>query len=394
MTDLPEFSLLLPVYAGDRADHLERAFVSSVHGQSLRPSEVVMVQDGPVGPELEERIAVLVAGSPVPVRHVRIERNVGLAVALTEGLAACRHDVVARMDADDISLPQRFAVQIPLIAQGHDLVGSGMYEFTEDETGRETLGATRNPPTSSADISRYARFHDPFNHPTVVYTKAAVERADVQTPAEVRSQLWHLFSARLVPVADYYTPGNVLVRDVLRAAPPGALIRAMGIQNIKGTGLDFVYRWQAWDHHATQLRALAGSGTDAVVAAAQALAASTELGVLEAETLRTAIARLSQVGLGQTDILQSLVARIERNLESNLQQVDAHRQSTPEEGNRAWRWILRTTEQLLDAGDAVRRRRTANQVYADLVAGRVSSARAAYELKHLNQRQKGGWLSG
>lgn len=190
MTDLPEFSLLLPVYAGDRADHLERAFVSSVHGQSLRPSEVVMVQDGPVGPELEERIAVLVAGSPVPVRHVRIERNVGLAVALTEGLAACRHDVVARMDADDISLPQRFAVQIPLIAQGHDLVGSGMYEFTEDETGRETLGATRNPPTSSADISRYARFHDPFNHPTVVYTKAAVERAGGYAPPGLMEDYW------------------------------------------------------------------------------------------------------------------------------------------------------------------------------------------------------------
>lgn len=228
----------------------------------------------------------------------------------------------------------------------------------------------------------------------VAAASAAVNRADAQTPSDVRDHLWHLFSARLLPVHDYETPGNVLVRDILRAAPPGALIRAMGIQNIKGTGLDFVYRWQAWDNHAAQLRALAGSATDAVVAAAQALAASTELGVLEAETLRTAIARLSGVGLGQTDILQSLVARIERNLESNLHHVDTHRQSAPEEGNRAWRWLLSTTEQLLDAGDAVRRRRTANQVYADLVAGRVSSARAAYELKRLNQRQKGGWLSG
>ena len=228
----------------------------------------------------------------------------------------------------------------------------------------------------------------------VAAAKAAVERANAQTPATVRDQLWHLFSSRLVPVHDYYTPGNVLVQEILRAAPPGALIRAMGIQNIKGTGLDFVYRWQAWDIHAAHLRALTGSGIETVIAAAQSLAASTELGVLEAETLRSAITRLGQAGLGQTDILQSLVTRIERNLESNLQLVDAHRQSTPEEGNRAWRWLVSTTEQLLDAGDAVRRRRTANQVYADLVAGRVSSARAAYELKQLNQRQKGGWLTG
>lgn len=176
-TELPPFSLLLPVYAGDTAKHLDRAFRSSVHQQTVPPSEVVLVQDGPVGAELVAKIAELIADSPVPVRLVPIPQNVGLARALTLGLAECANDVVARMDADDISLPERFAVQVPLIAQGHDLVGSGMYEFTEDEAGTETLGSTRNPPTASADIARIARFHDPFNHPTVVYTKSAVTRA-------------------------------------------------------------------------------------------------------------------------------------------------------------------------------------------------------------------------
>lgn len=176
-TELPPFSLLLPVYAGDTARHLDRAFRSSVHQQTLPPSEVVLVQDGPVGAELVAKIAELIADSPVPVHLVPIPQNVGLARALTLGLAECANDVVARMDADDISLPERFAVQVPLIAQGHDLVGSGMYEFTEDGAGTETLGSTRNPPTASADIARIARFHDPFNHPTVVYTKSAVARA-------------------------------------------------------------------------------------------------------------------------------------------------------------------------------------------------------------------------
>ena len=55
---------------------------------------------------------------------------------------------------------------------------------------------------------------------------------------------------------------------------------------------------------------------------------------------------------------------------------------------------MRTAEKILDAGDAVRRRRRANAVYRDLVAGRIASARAAYELKQLTQRQKGGWLAG
>ncbi len=208
----------------------------------------------------------------------------------------------------------------------------------------------------------------------------------------INDLLWTLFSARIVPVQDYYTPGNVLVRRILRDAPPGLRIRAMGIQNIKGTGLDFIYRWQAWDAHAAQSVVLAGTDGDAALAAAQALAASTELGVLELETLGTAIAQARAGRLGQSDLMQSLLARIERNLEAAQQAIDAYSNQGPQNNNRAWAWLVSTAERILDAGDAVRRRRHANRVYADLIAGRISSARAAYELKQLTQRQKGGWL--
>ncbi|TFD50792.1 glycosyltransferase [Cryobacterium frigoriphilum] len=190
MTDLPAFSLLLPVYHGDSAAYLRRSFHSSVHDQTLRPSEVVLVEDGPVGAELTAQIVRLIETSPVPVVHVRISENAGLAVALTTGLAACTNDVVARMDADDVSLPERFAIQIPLIAAGHDLVGSGMWEFSEDASGTEIAGAERNPPTSAADIARYARFHDPFNHPTVVYTKSAVAAAGGYAPLGLMEDYW------------------------------------------------------------------------------------------------------------------------------------------------------------------------------------------------------------
>lgn len=190
MTDLPAFSLLLPVYHGDKAAHLKNSFHSSVNDQTLRPSEVVLVEDGPVGLALSEEIADLIEASPVPVIHVRISENAGLAKALTTGLVACTHDVVARMDADDISLPERFAVQIPLIAAGYELVGSGMCEFSEDASGAEIPGAERNPPTTPADIAKYARFHDPFNHPTVVYTKTAVARAGGYAPLGLMEDYW------------------------------------------------------------------------------------------------------------------------------------------------------------------------------------------------------------
>jgi glycosyltransferase involved in cell wall biosynthesis len=169
---LPErLSLLLSVWAGDRPDFLTEAFRSTVDAQTRRPDQVVIVRDGPVDAALAARIAELVASSPVPVDVVALERNVGLGPALDAGLAACRHDVVARMDADDISLPHRFAVQMPIIESGVDIVGSGLLEFAASP---EDVVGTRTPPIEPDDIRVRARFADPFNHPTVVYRRDLV----------------------------------------------------------------------------------------------------------------------------------------------------------------------------------------------------------------------------
>lgn len=168
------FSLLLPVYAGDRPEFLRRAFDSTVTEQERRPSEVVVVVDGPVPGPLDACLQELAAASPVPTRLLRLPRNLGLGDALEAGLAACAHEVVARMDADDISRPDRFARQLPVIEAGADLVGTGLLEIGDSE--HEVVGR-RVPPTSPEVISRTARLHDPFNHPTVVYRRSAVAAA-------------------------------------------------------------------------------------------------------------------------------------------------------------------------------------------------------------------------
>ena len=168
------FSLLISTYAGDDPGYLREAFLSTVHKQTRPPAEVVLVQDGPVPPELSEVIGELAEGSPVPVRHVVMDANVGLGPALDRGLEACRHEIVARMDADDVSLPERFERQLPVIEAGADIVGSGLLEFGEsadDVVGRRT------PPTDPDEIRRVVRFRDPFNHPTVVYRRSAVQAA-------------------------------------------------------------------------------------------------------------------------------------------------------------------------------------------------------------------------
>ncbi|MGN6244218.1 MAG: glycosyltransferase [Motilibacteraceae bacterium] len=160
------FSLLLAVWAGDRPDYLERAVRSSVHEQSRRPDELVVVEDGPLPGQLARHLDGLLRSCPVPVRRVRLARNVGLGPVLDAGLAACSHDIVARIDADDLSLPHRFEVEVPVVERGEaDLVGSALLEFERDE--HQVVGV-RVPPTSPEAIVRAARLHDPFNHPSVV----------------------------------------------------------------------------------------------------------------------------------------------------------------------------------------------------------------------------------
>jgi glycosyltransferase involved in cell wall biosynthesis len=181
------FSLLLPVYGRDDPAHLERAFVSAVQEQTRRPDEVVLVRDGPVPDALAATLARLAADSPVPVRLVELPENRGLAPALTAGLAACSNDVIARMDADDIALPERFERQLAVIDEGYDLVGSGLLEFADDEA--HTIGR-RTPPVGEERIRRYARFHQPFNHPTVVFRRQAVARAGGYLAVGLMEDYW------------------------------------------------------------------------------------------------------------------------------------------------------------------------------------------------------------
>lgn len=222
---MPEpFSLLLPLYRGDRPGFLTAAFVSSVHEQQRRPDEVVIVRDGPVGDGLADTLRELVANSPVPVILVELPDNVGLAAALTVGLEHCSFEIVARMDADDVSYPNRFAVQLPIIEQGFDVVGSAMHEFTAESGNERRIVGTRTPPADQEGIVRQIRFHNPFNHPSVVLRKSSVQRSGGYEALGTMEDYW-LF-ARMV--ADGARVANVPVPLIAYRVDAGAYARRGG----------------------------------------------------------------------------------------------------------------------------------------------------------------------
>ncbi len=211
--------------------------------------------------------------------------------------------------------------------------------------------------------------------------KAALDRA-------FREQIKLWFQRKITVVTDFHASGDKVI-DVLReVTPPGMFNRTIGMQNIKGTGLDFVYRWQAWE--TVYLACEKAESGDPLVAAEglQTLQIFQEFGIASEERVRATVARLREIA-GEKSVpqLDLIMASLEEQLAKVRQGMTVARS-----GGRM-DWIVSSLEGFLDAGDAVRRRKKADRIYRDMITERISHERAALELKQLNSRQKGGWLS-
>jgi gamma-polyglutamate synthase len=203
--------------------------------------------------------------------------------------------------------------------------------------------------------------------------------------------LWTWFEQKLVVVEDYYATGNQVIETIGNASPPGFYVKIMGIQNIKGTGLDFVYRWQAWDSCYKACQQLISPSAAESALGLRALAAFQEYGVLTQETVRAALAKVLDSSMSQNEYYQAELGFIKANLERSLEGLKSQN-SLKKTGNSWLTTFSNALEAFLDAGDAVKRRKMANQIYKDLVTERISHERAALELQRINKRQKGGWL--
>lgn len=233
------------------------------------------------------------------------------------------------------------------------------------------------------------------------YVKLAEDvRAGRGNDAAVRELLHKAFKAKLVPVFDYYMKGEMIVRLVADQTPPGLVNRIMGMQNIKGTGLDWVYRWQAWESASKACDQLRDEDPGMVERGYRFLASFQEYGALSERAVREAVADLRKridsvpaISLAQLDALEARV-------DDQLRQFEGHDANTGSDAPAEAGWLARQAGKFLDfaeafadAGDAVRRRKSADRVYKALIAEQVSSQRAAAELKKLTSRQKGGWLA-
>ncbi len=171
---MESYSVLMSVYHKENPSYL-RASIQSMLDQTVPFHDFVLVCDGPLNPELEQVISDFTKHANA-FKVVRLKENLGLGPALNAGLSYCQCDLVARMDSDDLSLPDRCARQLQCFASHPELaiVSGFVTEFAADP---RNPGSTRTVPEYQEEIKAFAAKRSPFNHPCVMYRKSMVLNA-------------------------------------------------------------------------------------------------------------------------------------------------------------------------------------------------------------------------
>lgn len=173
-----DYSVLMSVYKSEKAEYL-RIAMNSMWNQTVPTNDFVLMCDGPLTDELDAVIEEMQSAHSDTLHVIRFEKNGGLGHALQVGVKECKNDLIARMDSDDISRPERCEKELAMFAAHPELsiVGSVIEEFTEIEPGASVpsaINAKRVVPEKSEDIVVFAKQRNPFNHPSVMYKKADV----------------------------------------------------------------------------------------------------------------------------------------------------------------------------------------------------------------------------
>jgi glycosyltransferase involved in cell wall biosynthesis len=162
----------MSLYIKEKAEYL-RVSIDSMLQQTVMPDEIIIVKDGPLTGELEEVLKEYQIMKPHLFHIVTSDKNIGLGLALNLGLRSCRNELVARMDTDDISLPNRCEklLQAFDLDKELDICGTMVDEFFDEPSH---IVSSRIVPIIHNEIYEFAKRRSPFNHPTVMYKRSKV----------------------------------------------------------------------------------------------------------------------------------------------------------------------------------------------------------------------------
>lgn len=172
-----KLSVLMSVYKSEKPAYLDRSLQSIWDDQTLKPDEIILVQDGPIG----DGLAFIISQWMEKLNDVLVllvnETNLGLTKSLNKGIKVAKGAYIARMDSDDISLPDRFLHQVNYLDEHPDIsvLGGAIQEFND----QDGIIGERHFPTNTVDIRKYIHKASPVAHPAVMIRKSLFEEGVV-----------------------------------------------------------------------------------------------------------------------------------------------------------------------------------------------------------------------
>lgn len=175
-----QFSVLMSLYHKEDLGYFDMAMKSIWEQQTLRPSQIVLVLDGPLTDDLDTSVKNWshVLGDTLTL--VPLKDNVGLGWALNEGLRHCKHSIIARMDTDDISMHDRFKHQMTFLKDNPDIDVVGTFISEMNEEGHTTRSEVHYPLEHNKLRQMFVK-RDPLPHVTVMFRTSFFEKAGPYT---------------------------------------------------------------------------------------------------------------------------------------------------------------------------------------------------------------------
>lgn len=165
-----KFSILMSVYEADNPKYLDDCF-HSLRDQTLIASEIILVEDGKISQKLKSVIEEY--REELNIISIKLAENSGLAVALNKGLKYCNYELIARMDSDDIALPERFKKQVHYMNTCPEISASSgvIKEFNE----KNKVISTRLLPVEHDEIVIFSKKRSPLSHPAVMFRRSVID---------------------------------------------------------------------------------------------------------------------------------------------------------------------------------------------------------------------------
>lgn len=199
-----EFSVLISIYYKERPEWFREA-LDSIFAQTLLPSEIVLVEDGPLTPELYQVIDEYQSRYKL-FNIVKNEKNLGLGLALRKGVEASKTDYLMRMDTDDIIPPYRFEHQMKKMAEGYDVVSCWAQLFMGS---LDNVIAVKTRPEHHKDIVKLAHRRSPICHAGTLFRKSALLKAGNYQHCKLYED-YHLVARLIMSGAVFYNMQEVL----------------------------------------------------------------------------------------------------------------------------------------------------------------------------------------